>query len=127
MANYERLELQNLKIGDTVRLTAGEEPRAYTYDLLVFEFEDGEYPLCSLVQVGPDFKVVGPADVKLEGTGQWTTRKQNPAQQQLHKALTIGYGTLRIGRTAVTIIPGTRNRMELLPEVTKIEVIEKTK
>jgi len=92
----EQLFLKEVEKGQTIRLVAGKEGEGFVYEFEVLE--PGERPECLITQTNPEGKVVGPSLVRLEGTGRWTTQKENPVQTQWrNKAFTIGWGMLNTG------------------------------
>lgn len=122
----EDLSLDSLEAGSRLQITAGDDPDSYRYDFLVIEPD--ETPRCMFMQTSPDGSLVGPTPVLLEGTGRWTTRKQNPVQTQ-EIAMTITWGRVLMGGLLVVIDAkatssgGPNNRYWLNPEVTNIEVL----
>lgn len=89
-----RLKLSDLQEKQKIKVTAGEEPNVTVYKFEVLK--SGNKPECSLIQIGPDTSIVGPAPVILEGSGRWTDRNENPVQRQ-ERAFSIGYGYLSVG------------------------------
>lgn len=90
------MRLSEVEQGQVIRLVAGEGKEVYRYDFEVLT--PGEKPECIITQTNPDGSRVGGSLVKLEGTGRWTTQKENPVQEQWsRKAFTIGWGTLHVG------------------------------
>lgn len=118
----EKLELNSVRRGQTIRVRAGEDTEAYIYDFEVLE--PGQRPKCSFMQTAPSGELVGPFVTYIEGTGIWTNRRQNPVQSQ-REAITISWGAMYIG-SFVMIHPVDNppgNRLQLLPEVSAIDVL----
>ncbi|MDB5170437.1 MAG: hypothetical protein JWO35_131 [Candidatus Saccharibacteria bacterium] len=124
----ESVNLSDLTEGNIIKVTAGVDDEAYGYSFTVLE--SGDTPRCMLEQTSPDGSVVGPAEVILEGTGSWTTPEQNPVQRgsivsaRQDYALSIGRGMLNTGCSLVILTPEptNRQRFELMPECTTIEI-----
>ncbi len=123
----ESLDLKELQVGSRVVVLAGTDPSdTYRYDFLVCE--PGEKPKCLFMQTAPDGELSPVADVILEGTGNWTTREQNPVQKQA-TAMSIFHGGMSLGGYAMILDPhaewpiGRNGRYQLMPRVSSIEVL----
>ena len=115
----DRLVLETLAKGDIITVTCG-VGSTYIYR---FEVVDpGKLPTCVMMQTDPTGKEIGPSTVVLEGTGSWTTKQQNPVQDNwFGQQYTIGFGMLHVGGTlSVLDREGESGRWELLPACTKI-------
>lgn len=127
----QRVNLSDLVIGETVHVTAGENPEErYKYSFTVLK--QGEMPLCELVQQNPDSSSIGPAKAILKGVGRWTTPRENPMQRAdwfigrptQDKAMTIGYGVLYLGGYLIISEPGnyTGDVLRLEPTTSGLEL-----
>lgn len=114
MARKE-LDLKEQQQGTSFGITLKDSQR---YDLHVIR--DGEQPLCLMTQTYPEGQT-GPTKVILEGTGFWTTPKENPVQTQ-QKAMSIAFGRVIEGGHIVISHPIERKRVYLVPECAEIQV-----
>lgn len=78
--HVEQLDLEGLAAGDIVYITAGVGEDAYHYRFLVEEANN--WPKGKLEETKPDGTMVGPLPIIVHGSGQWTTKLQNPLQVQ---------------------------------------------
>lgn len=92
--NIERLELKELLAGDVVQIVTGVDDEAWVYDFTV-ENPSG-WPTGTLQAKTPDGNEVGETGFSLHGAGRWTTRQQNPVQQQ-ERAFTSHFDCVFIG------------------------------
>jgi hypothetical protein len=127
MARLE-FELDKLKTDEVIRAIAGVGEETFTYDFKVIE--PGEKPLCELKQTDTRGNIVGPVNAILEGSGRWTTPKQNPVQNgdwlfgrpQQDKAMNIFWGHIYTGGFLVISNPDETvyDRVVLQPECSEI-------
>lgn len=103
-----RLNLSSLKQDAALQVVVRDKGKPFTYDLKVLA--PGEIPRCDMTQTDPEGNTVGPAEVFLEGAGNWTTSAQNPAQSQ-EKGLSIYFGHVYTGGELTFLRGDTRQRM----------------
>jgi len=128
--NPNRLEFETLYPGDELVITTGLADEAYRYDFAV-NSTAGRWPSGTLKETNPAGAVVGPFDFELHGCGDWTTRQQNPVQDQ-RIAFTPYYEGLIVGRFMWGKPPGAGDRLvfdrpgQKITEITHIPFRENT-
>jgi hypothetical protein len=90
----ERLELERLHVGDAVHVTTGIGDEAFHYEMSIQTA--GRWPTVLFKEIRPDGSEVGPFPAEIHGSGRWTTRRQNPVQDQ-DRAFTSYWDSLSIG------------------------------
>lgn len=100
LERIDRCEFSDLNLGDTINLTLGVGDEAYKYTCVMLEVGK-QWPLGTFTEIAPDGAVTGPMAVEMHGCGQWTTRQQNPVQDQLGEALTPYWDGLLVGRLMI--------------------------
>ena len=90
----ERLELESLQVGDVVNIITGTGEEAFHYEMSIQQA--GTWPTVLFKEIRPDGSEVGPFPVEVHGSGLWTSRRQNPVQDQ-ERAFTSYWGSLSIG------------------------------
>jgi hypothetical protein len=120
-----RLALAELNVGDRVFLKTGEGRDAFEYE---FEIEDTSTigPSGQLKETRPNGNKVGPLPFTLHGAGQWTTRQQNPVQEQ-ERGFTSYFDSLYLGGFMVGTTPGVEHRLifdKPGQEISHIEVVK---
>ena len=127
---HTSIKLSLLKEGDKVFATLTNKDgveRVIIFKVLQAVGVHESYPLVTM-QWADAAEVSNP--VSLEGTGAWTTRRENPVQTQ-ERALSIAYGHVGVGGIIsfiVDIPTEARQRYTLDAEgekVTKLEVVRK--
>jgi hypothetical protein len=96
VSNVARLEFDVLRPGDHLQITTGRDDEAWKYDFAV-ELLEPKWPSGSLSATTPDGTAVDPLNFEMHGCGQYTTRRQNPVQQQMGIAFTPYYDGLITG------------------------------
>ena len=129
VGEHQSVEVQRLVTGDTLRATLKDAQGAEK--VLIFTVcksaqETGRmYPVCTMQwendpRVSPEFE--------LEGTGRWTTRRENPVQKQ-DTALSISYGHISVGGhiTLFVDVPGEARQRQVIDMhgvvVSKLKVV----
>jgi hypothetical protein len=123
----QRFEFEDLKQGDLVHITTGIDNDAFRYEFQVEETST-LWPKGTLKEIKPDGSEVGPFPFSMHGCGHWTTRAQNPVQDQ-PRAFTPYYEGLIVGRFFWGAMPGDRERLTFDKpgqEISAIEIISNT-
>jgi len=124
----EELKLQELEIGDVIRIVAGEEEK----NRYIYEFDvksAGIEPTVTFKQTGPDGNVVSLEDFEiiLRGSGNWVGREWPLFRYSAgnHKQILIDYGTLHVGGDIVLSDPNRpreSRQVTLTPAISAIQL-----
>lgn len=98
----ENIRLTSLKVGDTVDIKLGTGNQVFSYSFIVEE--EGNWPTGIMTETYPNGSLGGSGLFSLHGSGMWTTREQNPVQDQ-QVAFTSYFDQLQVGRFLVGALP----------------------
>ena len=76
----DRLNLEQLRMGDVVTITTGLDDEAWRYIFILDEAS--QWPHGTIKGISPDGAETEELGFSLHGAGQWTDRRQNPVQKQ---------------------------------------------
>ncbi len=105
-----QLEFKTLQVGDVVTVVTGTEDQSWRYRFDVTDTST-RWPDGTLTATKPDGDEIGPANFALHGCGQWTTRQQNPVQDQMGLAFTPYYDGLIVSHFMWGKLEGTEDRI----------------
>ena len=105
----ERLEFNVVKPGDVIHIITGVGDEAWVYDFTVTD-TSAEWPAGTLKATTPNGTKVGPVPFALHGCGRWTSRRQNPVQDQ-ERAFTPYFDGLMVGRFLLGKSPEAAERL----------------
>ena len=120
----EDLYFKGSKKGDVIKVVTGLGKDQHLYTFVV---EDPKRMAGQLTEKRPGHRV-GPAPVFLGGSGRWTTRAQNPVQQQ-ESAITINHYGINRGSYLIATpnAPGNHGRLFFDKKGQEIRLIQRTR
>lgn len=119
----DRLDLSDLKKGDVIEITLGSGSEAFKYSFTVET--QARWPIGFLEEVSPD-GTINNGQFCLHGSGRWTTKKENPVQDQ-QLAFTSYFDSLNVGSFMVGAAPEAHTSERLVfdkpgQEITQIKL-----
>ena len=104
----ERVEIEKLRCGDSLEITTGEGDDRWTYFFTVDEA--ARFPKGRLSAITPKGVFTHTMPFELMGAGNWTTRKQNPVQDQ-EKGFTSYFDAVYLGGNLTGLLGDERERV----------------